>query len=148
MRWVFSNTTEAGIAYVESDKFSDTPPSSFPAKLTRLLYERFSHFAGAADKGWVLLPCELIDYNGEALRELVLRYAQQCSFGEAFTLWLTQHNTFCSTLVDRIVTGYPADEVATLESELGYKDSFLDTAEYFYLFVSRPTVAGSRATLR
>lgn len=135
MRWVFSNTTEAGIAYVESDKFSDTPPSSFPAKLTRLLYERFSHFAGAADKGWVLLPCELIDYNGEALRELVLRYAQQWQLGEAFTLWLTQHNTFCSTLVDRIVTGYPADEVATLESELGYKDSFLDTAEYFYLFV-------------
>lgn len=135
IRWVFSNTTEAGIAYVESDAFSDTPPSSYPAKLTRLLYERFSHFAGAADKGWVLLPCELIDYNGEALRELVLRYAQQWQLGEGFIRWLEQHNTFCSTLVDRIVTGYPAAEVETLQSELGYQDSFLDTAEYFYLFV-------------
>lgn len=135
IRWMFSNTTEAGIAYVESDAFSDAPPSSFPAKLTRLLYERFSHFSGAEDKGWVLLPCELIDYNGEALQELVLRYAQQWQLGEAFTVWLTQHNTFCSTLVDRIVTGYPKDEVAALESELGYHDRFLDTAEYFYLFV-------------
>ncbi|GAB7215351.1 hypothetical protein OS42_19620 [Dickeya oryzae] len=65
IRFVFSNTTEAGISYHADDKLTDTPPASFPAKLTRLLFERFNHFNGAADKGWVLLPCELIDYNGE-----------------------------------------------------------------------------------
>ncbi|WP_145513290.1 tagaturonate reductase [Yersinia massiliensis] len=135
IRFMFSNTTEAGIAWNEADQFSDAPPSSFPAKLTRLLFERFEHFAGAADKGWVLLPCELIDYNGEALRELVLRYASHWQLPAEFTQWLTQNNTFCSTLVDRIVTGYPRDEVTALQTELGYQDSFLDTAEYFYLFV-------------
>ncbi|CNI01634.1 altronate oxidoreductase [Yersinia aldovae] len=135
IRFMFSNTTEAGIAWNEADQFSDAPPSSFPAKLTRLLFERFEHFKGAVDKGWVLLPCELIDYNGEALRELVLRYASQWQLPAAFTQWLTENNTFCSTLVDRIVTGYPRDEVTALQTELGYQDSFLDTAEYFYLFV-------------
>ncbi|TKI06944.1 tagaturonate reductase [Martelella alba] len=135
IRFVFSNTTEAGISYHADDKFTDTPPASYPAKLTRLLFERFSHFDGAADKGWVLLPCELIDYNGEALKELVLRYAREWSLPERFVAWLEQHNTFCSTLVDRIVTGYPRGEVETLQAELGYQDTFLDTAEYFYLFV-------------
>lgn len=135
MRFVFSNTTEAGISYVAEDQLTDAPPASYPAKLTRLLYERFCHFDGAADKGLILLPCELIDYNGDALRELVLRYAAQWQLPVAFTAWLEQHNTFCSTLVDRIVTGYPRDEVAALEQEMGYRDAFWDTGEYFYLFV-------------
>ncbi|HHQ6631163.1 TPA: tagaturonate reductase [Serratia fonticola] len=135
IRFVFSNTTEAGISYLPDDKFTDAPAASFPAKLTRLLFERFSHFDGAADKGWVLLPCELIDYNGEALKEYVLRYAQQWQLPQAFTDWLNDCNTFCSTLVDRIVTGYPRDEVDQWQQQLGYQDSFLDTAEHFYLFV-------------
>ncbi|PWC13297.1 tagaturonate reductase [Brenneria roseae subsp. americana] len=135
IRFVFSNTTEAGISYSADDSFSDAPPTSFPAKLTRLLYERFRHFDGAADKGWVLLPCELIDYNGVALKELVLRYANQWELAPAFVTWLNESNTFCSTLVDRIVTGYPRAEVNELQQELGYQDTFLDTAEYFYLFV-------------
>jgi tagaturonate reductase len=135
MRFVFSNTTEAGISYHADDKFEDAPAVSYPAKLTRLLFERYSHFAGAADKGWVIIPCELIDYNGDALRELVLRYATEWALPAAFIQWLNEANTFCSTLVDRIVTGYPRDEVAALETELGYHDGFLDTAEHFYLFV-------------
>nr|WP_024965796.1 tagaturonate reductase [Pantoea sp. IMH] len=135
IRFVFSNTTEAGITYIESDRLDDAPPSSFPAKLTRLLYERFTHFSGAADKGWVLLPCELIDYNGDALKELVLRYATQWALPASFSEWLESSNTFCSTLVDRIVTGYPRSEVESLEKALGYQDSFFDSAEYFYLFV-------------
>ncbi|BES86316.1 altronate oxidoreductase [Pectobacterium araliae] len=135
IRFVFSNTTEAGISYHAEDRLSDAPPVSFPAKLTRLLYERFCHFDGAADKGWVLLPCELIDYNGVALKELVLRYAAQWELTPTFTAWLNDHNTFCSTLVDRIVTGYPRAEVEALEQEMGYKDTFWDTAEHFYLFV-------------
>ncbi|WP_034944690.1 tagaturonate reductase [Erwinia oleae] len=135
IRFVFSNTTEAGISYVAEDRLEDAPPASFPAKLTRLLFERFMHFDGAADKSLILLPCELIDYNGDALRELVLRYARQWALPAAFTRWLEESNTFCSTLVDRIVTGYPRSEAESLENELGYKDSFLDSAEHFYLFV-------------
>lgn len=135
IRFVFSNTTEAGISYHAGDKFEDAPAVSYPAKLTRLLFERFSHFDGAADKGWVIIPCELIDYNGEALRELVLRYAQEWALPTAFTEWLDEANTFCSTLVDRIVTGYPREEAAAIEQELGYKDTFLAAAEHFYLFV-------------
>ena len=135
IRFLFSNTTEAGISYHADDQFDDTPPASFPAKLTRLLFERFSHFDGAADKGWVLLPCELIDYNGDALRELVLRYAAQWQLPDAFQTWLREHNTFCSTLVDRIVTGFPRDEHAELQAQFGYQDQFVVTAEHFYLFV-------------
>ncbi|HCM9353031.1 TPA: tagaturonate reductase [Enterobacter kobei] len=135
MRFVFSNTTEAGIGYHAGDKFDDAPAVSYPAKLTRLLFERFSHFNGATDKGWIIIPCELIDYNGDALRELVLRYAQEWALPAAFIQWLNEANHFCSTLVDRIVTGYPHDEAAALEAELGYHDAFLDTAEHFYLFV-------------
>ncbi|MDK5706458.1 tagaturonate reductase, partial [Serratia nevei] len=126
---------EAGISYHAGDKFDDAPAASYPAKLTRLLFERFTYFNGAADKGWIIIPCELIDYNGDALHELVLRYAQEWALPAAFIAWLNDANTFCSTLVDRIVTGYPRDEVAELEAGLGYQDSFLDTAEHFYLFV-------------
>ncbi|MFY2736079.1 tagaturonate reductase [Pseudocitrobacter faecalis] len=135
MRFVFSNTTEAGISYHAGDKFDDAPAVSYPAKLTRLLFERYTHFNGAADKGWIIIPCELIDYNGDALHELVLRYAQEWALPVEFVTWLNESNTFCSTLVDRIVTGYPRDEAASIEAELGYKDGFLDTAEHFYLFV-------------
>ncbi|PJG82192.1 tagaturonate reductase [Caviibacterium pharyngocola] len=135
IKFIFSNTTEAGISYNEQDKFDDRPPASYPAKLTRLLYERFAVTQGNNEQGFIILPCELIDYNGEQLKALVLKYAQQWQLSEAFIAWLENANTFCSTLVDRIVTGYPRNEVESLEQELGYKDTFLDTAEHFYLFV-------------
>lgn len=135
IRFVFSNTTEAGISYHAGDSIDDAPPVSFPAKLTRLLLERFNHFNGAPDKGWVIIPCELIDYNGDALKALIERYAQEWQLPPAFLDWLETANTFCSTLVDRIVTGYPREEAPALETELGYHDAFLDTAEHFYLFV-------------
>ncbi len=135
IRFIFSNTTEAGIAYADGDKFEDTPPSSYPAKLTRMLWERYDHFNGDKDKGLILLPCELIDYNGVALKEIILRYIDKWQLPEAFRDWINTANTFCSTLVDRIVTGYPRDEVEKLEQELGYKDTFMVSAENFYLFV-------------
>ncbi|WP_272673623.1 tagaturonate reductase [Providencia sp. PROV031] len=135
IRFVFSNTTEAGITYHPDDKITAQPASSFPAKLTQLLYERFIHFKGNLDKGWVIIPCELIDYNGEALKSLVLRYAQEWHLPYEFHQWINNANTFCSTLVDRIVTGYPREESTAIEKSLGYHDAFLDTAEYFYLFV-------------
>lgn len=135
IRFVFSNTTEAGINYHEGDRVDDAPPVSYPAKLTRLLLERFNTFNGETDKGWVIIPCELIDYNGEALKKLVLRYAKEWALSSEFISWIESDNTFCSTLVDRIVPGYPKEEVKALQETLGYQDSFLDTAEYFYLFV-------------
>ncbi|EMF0718401.1 tagaturonate reductase [Citrobacter freundii] len=135
IRFVFSNTTEAGISYHAGDSVDDAPSVSFPAKLTRLLLERFHRFEGAADKGWVIIPCELIDYNGEALKTLVLQYVQDWQLPPAFADWVETANTFCSTLVDRIVTGYPREEAAAIEATLGYHDAFLDTAEHFYLFV-------------
>ncbi|CAG9297911.1 tagaturonate reductase [Celerinatantimonas diazotrophica] len=135
IKFLFSNTTEAGINYHAGDKFSDTPPISYPAKLTRLLFERFKHFNGAKDKGFILLPCELIEHNGDQLKALVERYAKEWGLPQAFIHWLEHDNTFCSTLVDRIVTGFPGDEQAALEQEFGYQDQFIDTAEYFYLFV-------------
>ena len=134
MRFVFSNTTEAGIALDPADTADSEPPASFPAKLTRLLLARWQHFAGAEDKGWVILPCELIDNNGQALRELVLHLAEEWQLPAAFSHWVTQHNTFCSTLVDRIVTGYPED-ASTLETELGYHDEYLVAGEVYYQFI-------------
>jgi len=134
-RFIFSNTTEAGIAWSDKDKYDDAPPATYPAKLTRLLHERFKAFAGAKDKGFILLPCELIDYNGVELKRIVLLYADLWKLGDEFKKWLEEANIWCSTLVDRIVTGYPRAEKDELEKELGYHDAFMTTSEYFYLYV-------------
>ena len=134
-RFVLSNTTEAGITVNTSDRYEDAPPVSFPAKLTRWLHERFVHFNGSAASGLVFLPCELIDDNGPALKAAVLHFAQLWSLPSGFSDWLETHCTFCSTLVDRIVTGHPAEEMAAIEAELGHTDNFLVSAEYFNLFV-------------
>ena len=135
LEWVVSNTTEAGICFDEYDEIGAMPPKSFPAKLTQFLYRRYQHFAGGNDKGLILLPCELIDFNGDKLKDTVLKYAQIWQLEDEFLNWIETANTFCSTLVDRIVTGYPKDEIKIIESELGYQDNFLVAAEYFYLFV-------------
>ncbi|MCX8641374.1 MULTISPECIES: tagaturonate reductase [unclassified Gilliamella] len=135
IQFIFSNTTEAGISYVEGDKLTDRPAASYPAKLTAFLYERFTHFAGSKASGLIIIPCELIDYNGDALKKLVLKYAKQWNLSDKFIAWIENDNVFCSTLVDRIVPGYPKAQIAELEAELGYKDNFIDSAEYFYLFV-------------
>lgn len=135
MRFIVSNTTEAGIVFDETDKYDDAPQNSFPGKLTRLLHERFKHFNGDTTKGFILLPCELIDYNGDKLKEVVLQFADLWQLEDEFKVWLNESNIWCSTLVDRIVTGYPKDEKEELEKELGYKDDFMTTGEYFYLFV-------------
>ena len=134
LRFIVSNTTEAGIATNDSDAFDDAPPSTFPAKLTRLLFERYTHFAGAHDKGLVLLPCELIEQNGPALKAAVLHFARLWQLDAGFAGWLEHSCTFCSTLVDRIVTGYP-ENAAAIEAELGYSDQFMVAAEHYYLFV-------------
>ncbi len=126
-RFVVSNTTEAGIAFDESCKFTDRPCKSFPGKLTQLLFERYK----TGMKGFVFLPCELIDNNGDELRKCILRYADLWQLEDGFYKWLAEENTFCNTLVDRIVTGYPNDGTQKKHPD----DKFLDTAEIFHLWV-------------
>lgn len=131
LRFIISNTTEAGIRYDPACLFTDRPASSFPGKLTQFLYARYRKFGRDEGKGLVLLPCELIDGNGKALKECVLRYAAQWELGEGFVRWLEEENLFCSTLVDRIVTGYPKGELSALQERFGYEDGMMDAGEVF-----------------
>ncbi len=126
-RFIVSNTTEAGICFDENDKIDDRPAKSFPGKLTQLLVERFKKNLG----GFVFLPCELIDKNGDNLRECILKYADLWELGDDFKKWIKEENIFCNTLVDRINTGYPKEEAA----ELAPDDKMLNTSEYFHLWV-------------
>ncbi|MEA4988965.1 MAG: tagaturonate reductase [Anaerovorax sp.] len=132
LRFIVSNTTEAGIVYEEECRFDEAPPKSFPAKLTRFLYERFTCLP---DLGFVILSCELIDNNGAELKRCVLRHAKQWNLGMDFVDWIEQDNTFCSTLVDRIVTGYPKLEAEEINQNNAYLDELIDTAELFGLWV-------------
>ena len=131
LRFLVSNTTEAGIVFDPACKADDAPPSSFPGKLTAFLYERFQ----LGLPGFIILSCELIDHNGEELKKCVKQYVDLWGLGEAFAKWVETENTFCSTLVDRIVTGYPRSEAQDICQELGYQDNLLDTGEVFGLWV-------------
>lgn len=131
MRFIVSNTTEAGIEYLGTERLDDAPPKSFPAKLTALLYERYK----AGLPGFIILCCELIDHNADFLREYVLKYAELWGLGEGFKTWIERENSFCNTLVDRICTGYPKDEAEELCRQLGCEDRLINTAEIFHLWV-------------
>ena len=135
LRYIVSNTTEAGIVYDENDKLEMCPPKSFPGKLAKFLYERYKYFNGAMDKGLVMLPVELIDDNGIHLKECVLKQADNWNLEEDFKKWLNEACIFCSTLVDRIITGYPRGEDEKLWEEWGYKDELIVTGEPFALWV-------------
>lgn len=135
LRFIVSNTTEAGIVYEPSDRLEMNPPKSYPGKLAKLLYERYKHFNGAVDKGLIILPVELIDDNGIHLKECVLKQADNWGLEEGFVKWLDEACVFTSTLVDRIVTGYPRDEAEQLCEEFGYQDNLIVTGEPFALWV-------------
>ena len=135
LRFIVSNTTEAGIAYDPACRLEDAPPSSFPAKLTRFLYERFRLFGGEKGKGFIILSCELIDHNGRELKKCVERYMADWGLGEDFARWVDEENVFCSTLVDRIVTGFPRAEAASINEANGYVDDVIDTGECFGFWV-------------
>jgi tagaturonate reductase len=135
LRFIISNTTEAGIVYDETDRPELCPPKSYPGKLTKFLYERWRYFNGAADRGLIILPAELIENNGGQLMDCCVRLSKLWKLPEAFVNWLIDDNHFCRTLVDRIVTGYPKDEAGAIEAELGYSDKLLVTAEPFALWV-------------
>jgi len=135
LRFVVSNTTEAGIAYSAGDKADDAPPASYPAKLAVFLHHRWKTFKGAGDKGLAMIPCELIDRNGDKLKETVFRWASEWGYEAAFVDWLKKSCAFLNSLVDRIVTGYPKEEAESIWEKLGYRDDLLDTAEPFQLWV-------------
>jgi len=135
LEFLISNTTEAGISFNENDTLNGYPHSSFPAKVTALLYERFKHFNGAANKGLCIIPCELIDQNGDILKSIILRYAELWNLEEGFVKWIENSNSFHNTLVDRIVPGYPWDEIKEYQSQLEYEDRLIVTAEVFFLWV-------------
>ena len=126
-RFVVSNTTESGIVFSAEDKITDAPPKTFPAKVTLLLKRRFELGLG----GFIFLPCELIDRNGDNLKKCILKYADLWELGDAFKNWVESENVFTNTLVDRINTGYPRGE----DLGLGYEDNMLNTSEFFHLWV-------------
>lgn len=134
LRYVVSNTTEAGIVFSEEDRFEDCPPKTFPGKLTKFLYERFRFFEGSEDKGLVMLPVELIEDNGIVLKKCVHLYIDSWNLPREFHTWVDKACIFASTLVDRIVTGYPKNE-EKLFNELGYEDHLFVACEPFSLWV-------------
>lgn len=134
LRFIVSNTTEAGIVFDPEDRFEDRPQKSFPGKLTAFLSHRFNSFKGDESKGCIIIPCELIENNGGMLKEVVLQYAEHWNLGEEFFSWLESANTFCSSLVDRIVPGYPKDSSDEIQKELGCEDQLMVVGEHYYLW--------------
>ena len=130
---IVSNTTEAGIVYDPACQQNDCPPSSFPAKLTQVLYHRYK----AGKKGIIMLACELIDNNGKELLKCVNQYIDQWGLEDGFKKYVNEDCTFCGSLVDRIVPGRIRDpkEVAELEEKHGYADPLLDVGEVFGVWV-------------
>lgn len=130
---IISNTTEAGIVHESESQFDQNPPISFPAKLTRVLYERFK----AGLDGLVILSCELIDNNGKELLRCVNEYIKDWGLDDAFRAWVNDKNIFCSTLVDRIVPGRIRDpkEVEALNKANGYEDALIDVGEVFGVWI-------------
>ena len=135
MRYVISNTTEAGIAYDENDTAELTPPNSYPAKLAVWLNHRYKAFNGDASKGVHVIPCELIEKNADNLKRIILQLAGNWNLGEGFVNWLNTACTFSNTLVDRIVPGYPRERIAEITEELGYEDKQVVEGEHFHLWV-------------
>ncbi len=133
LRFVISNTTEAGIRYEEDDVMSPTP-ATFPGKVTSMLYRRFRHFNGDPSKGLIFLCCELIEDNGSTLKEYVLRHAKEAGLAEGFSNWVKEANIFCDTLVDRIVPGFPSDSITEIKEKLGYDDDMVVKGELFHVW--------------
>ncbi len=131
LRYIISNTTEAGIEYKPNQDPADFEALTFPGKLTTFMKKRYD----AGLPGFLLLPCELIDKNGDELKKCIKKHAADFGYGDDFIKWVDEENYFTNTLVDRIVTGYPRDTAAEMEKEYGYLDNVIDTAEIFHLWV-------------
>lgn len=135
IRFVISNTTEAGIAFDPSCKLEDRPASSYPGKLTQLLYHRYRHFNGDMTKGFIIFPCELIFLNGKELKKCIGQYIDLWNLGDGFQEWFEKACGVYCTLVDRIVPGYPKDTIDQIHERIGYDDHLVVKAEIFHLWV-------------
>ncbi len=135
MRFVISNTTEAGITFDPACKFTDKPASSYPGKLTQLLYHRYEYFKGDMSKGLIVFPCELIFLNGHKLKECILQYIELWQLGDDFKNWFLNACGVYATLVDRIVPGFPRKEIDEIKAKLGYDDNLVVQGEFFHLWV-------------
>jgi tagaturonate reductase len=133
LRFIISNTTESGIVFDASDVSMDSLASSFPGKLTQLLYHRFKFFKGSVEKTLIVFPCELIEKNGDTLKEVVLRYLYHWKLSEEFKRWVDK-NIFCNTLVDRIVPGFPKETISEIRTATGFDDKLTVAAEPFYFW--------------
>lgn len=134
-RFIISNTTEAGIAFDPNCKFTDAPALSYPGKLVQLLYHRYEFFKGDLSKGFIIFPCELIFENGKHLKECIYQYIDLWQLGDGFKEWFEKGCGVYSTLVDRIVPGYPRDTIDQILGRIGIEDKMVDKAEIFHLWV-------------
>ena len=135
LQFILSNTTEAGIIFDEKDTLPSYLQGTFPAKLTRFMFERYTYFNREESAGCIFLPCELINYNGDTLKSAIQQYASLWNLEPGFLDWIEYANTFCNTLVDRIVPGYPRDKAEELQHQLGYRDQLISEGERFHLWV-------------
>lgn len=135
IRFVISNTTEAGIVFDPSCKPDDAPATSYPGKLTQLLYRRFKTFGGDRSKGLIIFPCELIFLNGHKLKEVIYQYIESWQLGEEFKTWFEEACGVYATLVDRIVPGFPRKDIAGIKEKLQLDDNLVVQAEIFHLWV-------------
>ncbi|MEL6558692.1 MAG: tagaturonate reductase [Bacteroidota bacterium] len=133
LEFIVSNTTEAGIAYQEDDQLTDRPASSFPGKLLQFLYHRYQTLPNS--KSIYILPCELIENNGQQLKKIIYQLSEKWSLGSYFNNWLAEKIIFCNTLVDRIVTGFPSKNTQKTWEEHNQKDELLVEGELFHLWV-------------
>lgn len=133
LRFVISNTTEAGIRYEKDDVMLDIP-LTFPGKVTSLLYKRYRHFGGDPAKGLIFLCCELIEDNGSTLRDIVLRHAREANLPDKFMAWVKDACVWCDTLVDRIVPGFPSDMITEVKDALGYDDNLIVKGELYHVW--------------
>lgn len=134
LRFVVSNTTEAGIIFDQTDHSADSISKTFPGKLTALLYHRFKTFNGDASKGLIFLPCELIEGNGDTLKECIQKYISFWRLPAEFSEWIDWKNIFCNTLVDRIVPGFPKGSIDEIQEKLGYKDDMAVMVEPYHFW--------------
>lgn len=135
VRFVVSNTTEAGITFDSACKFTDKPAASYPGKLVQLLHHRYEYFKGDTSKGFIILPCELIFHNGKQLKECILQYIDHWNLGADFKNWFETACPVYSTLVDRIVPGFPKDNADAIKARIGFDDNQLVVGEVYHLWV-------------
>lgn len=130
---IISNTTEAGIQFLEEKVSTKITPTSFPGKLLMFLKTRYDVLGQKASLD--IIPCELIDYNGKTLRSVLIELANYNGFDQAFINWMSESNRYYNTLVDRIVPGFPRENHSALEEKFGYLDHSMVKGEIFHLWV-------------